>query len=87
MLSCFPFHTLLDGMGAGAGAVLTFFPSSLAADRSTFDVGRVLIDVLESVDGPNIRSLRPFHTDGPLMISLCFVWRNRKLMALGKRMV
>jgi hypothetical protein len=50
-------------------------------------VGRVLIDVLESVDGPNIRSLRPFHTDGPLMISLCFVWRNRKLMALGKRMV
>jgi hypothetical protein len=30
----------------------------------------VLMDVLESLDGPNIFSLRPFHTEGPLMVSI-----------------
>ena len=64
--SCFPFHTLRDGTGAGVGvALLVTFSSSLVA---VLEVGRVLMDVLESVDGPNIFSLRPFQTDGPLMV-------------------
>jgi hypothetical protein len=75
MTSCFPFHTLLDGTGAGVGAALTllalFAATSLDAFAgSTLDAGRVLMDVLESLDGPNIFSLRPFHTEGPLMVSI-----------------
>jgi hypothetical protein len=78
MTSCFPFHTLLDGTGAGVGAALPLMVLFVAASLDTFtgstlDVGSVLMDVLESVEGPNIFSLRPFHTEGPLMVSVYYL--------------
>jgi hypothetical protein len=49
--------------------LLPFFSFGVLSGCPAFDVSNVLMEALESVDGPRMRSLRPFHTDGALMVS------------------